>query len=387
MRILVCHNSYQQPGGEDRSVAAEAALLRAHGHDVIEYSRHNDEIKDYRLLKKALLYFVTTWSRKSYREVKELCRKHRPDIAHFHNTLPLISPSAYYACKQEGVPVVQALRNYRLICPSGLLMRSGEICEDCIGGDFTPSLKHKCYRDSYIQTRAVVHMLRKHWKRGTYSQIVDMYIALTNFARDKFIEGGLPAEKIAVKPNFMLDPPQPCIGGDYAVFAGRISFGKGVHVLLKAWRQLDFPLTVIGDGPQRRKLEEMRIPGVNFLGYLPHGDAIELLRRARFLVFPALLYETFGRAMIEAFACGKPVIASRLGTATEIVEDGKTGLLFEPGDAEDLAAKAKTLIDNSSLAEELGRNAREEFEAKYTPERNHRELVNIYLAAIRGSST
>lgn len=386
LRVLVGHDYYQHPGGEDLSVAAEVALLRGHGHEVIEYFRYNEEIKGYGVLKMMHLYAATSWSRKSYKEVRELCRKHKPDVASFHNTLPLISPSAYYACKVEGVPIVQTLRNYRFVCPGGMLMRDGRVCEECIGGDFRPSLKHKCFRNSYIQTRAVVRMLRKHWKKGTYTKVIDKYIALTEFAREKFVEAGLSREKIVIKPNFLMDPPEANFGGDYAVFVGRVSPEKGVHILLEAWRHLEFPLMIAGEGPQRKELEAMAIPGVSFLGQVSAGEVLGLLSKARFLVFSSVWYETFGRSMIEAFACGKPVVASRLGTATEIVEEGRTGLLFEPGNAEDLAAKAKVLIDNPALAGEFGRNARVEFEAKYSAEVNYRQLIEIY-DSVASSST
>jgi glycosyltransferase involved in cell wall biosynthesis len=385
MKVLLCHNLYQQLGGEDRTVAAEVELLRRYGHQVIEYFRHNNEIKDYGGLKKALLYFVTTWSRKSYKEVKELCRKHRPDVAHFHNTLPLISPSAYYACKEEHIPVVQTLQNYRLVCPGGKLMRDGRVCEVCLGSSLRPAFEHKCRHGSYIQTRAIVRMLEKHRRWGTYDEMVDNYIAVAEFGRRKFIEGGLPAEKIVVKPNLLATPPKPEFGGDYAVYVGRLSPEKGVHVLLEAWKQIQFPLRIAGDGPQRKELEQTESAEAEFLGQVSPGEVLSHLKKSRFMILPTLCYEGFPVTLVEAFACGKAVVASRLGSAAEIVEDGKTGLLFKPGDAQDLAAKARMLIDDPDLAEELGRNARAEFEAKYTAEKNYEQLMKIYEDVIKSS--
>lgn len=382
----MCHNKYQQAGGEDHSADAEIAVLRDHGNEVVVYRRDNDEIKTLTALKKALLYFATTWSKKSYEEVKRLCRSHKPDIAHFHNTLPLISPSAYYACKEEHVPVVQTLRNYRLICPCGLLMREGRICEECVSGDFHHALKHRCYHNSYIQTRAIVRMLKKHRKCETYDKMVDRYVALTEFSRKKFIQGGLPAEKISVKPNFLPDSPQANHAGDYAIYVGRLSPEKGVDVLIDAWKRLPpFPLRIAGDGPQRTRLQRLAPSNVEFVGHVEKGEALNLILHSRFLVFPSIWYETFGRTLIEAFACGKPVIASRLGSAAEIVQDKKTGFLFEPGSPDDLAAKARPLIDNPALAVRLGQNARAEFEEKYTAEKNYEQLSGIYNSVIEKS--
>jgi glycosyltransferase involved in cell wall biosynthesis len=226
-------------------------------------------------------------------------------------------------------------------------------------------------------------MLKKHRKRGSYDRMVDKYIALTEFSRQKFIQSTFSAEKIIVKPNFLPDPPQANYGGDYAVCVGRLSPEKGVDVLIDAWKRLPpFPLKVAGDGPQRVQLQRLASPNVEFVGQIEKSEVLNLILQSRFLVFPSLLYETFGRAIIEAFACGKPVIASRLGSAAEIVEDKKTGFLFEPGNPDDLAAKARILIDDTALTEELGRNARREFEEKYTAEKNYTQLLSIYNSVL-----
>jgi len=363
-------------------------MLSERGVEVIEYVRDNNEIDGYGLVKKAMLYFTTTWSKEAEREIRELCRKYKPDVAHFHNTLPLISPSAYYACKEERVTIVQTLHNYRFLCPGALLLREGGICEECIEGDFRPALRHRCYRASYIQTRAVVRMLKKHRQMGTYEKMIDLYIALTEFVRTKFIEGGIPPEKIVVKPNFLRNPPDPKYGGDYAVYVGRLSPEKGVDVLLNAWKKIKrFQLKVVGDGPQRAQLESMRVENVEFVGAVPQEDVYSFILGARFVLFPSVWYETFGTVMIEAFACGKPVVASNLGSMAEIVKDKETGFLFTAGDPDDLAARVKLLIDDPTLAIELGRNARAEFDAKYTAEKSYERLMGIYASVIREKET
>src|SRR3954452_18720116 len=197
MKILVVHNFYQQPGGEDRCLEAEVAMLRAHGDEVIQYTADNDPIDGMNRLKAAAR---TVWSRPAARELRDLIREHRPAVAHFHNTFPLISPAAYYACRAERVPVVQTLHNFRLLCPNALFFRDGKVCEDCLGKAVPwPGVVHGCYRGSRTATAAVAAMITPHRALGTWREMVDVYIPLTEASRQKFIAGGLPANKLVVK--------------------------------------------------------------------------------------------------------------------------------------------------------------------------------------------
>lgn len=436
MKVLKSHNLYQRPGGEDESVLAEDRALRLLRRGVIMYAQHNDEIKQYGVWEKATLGLRTVWAWDSYREIKALIASERPDVAHFHNTFPLISPAAYYACREAGVPVVQTLHNYRLLCPAATFQRDGRVCEDCLGRSPWRGVLHACYRDSRAATAATALMLSVHRWLGTWSKMVDCYIALTEFARAKFIEGGLPAEKIVVKPNFVHPDPlngeqesevrsqepearsqeaevrseesgarsqEPAIGNPqssipnpksqirnpesrprYALFVGRLAPEKGVRTLVAAWGRLGnrIPLRVAGDGPLRAELEadasRHGLSSISFHGHLAPDHLPPVMKCARFLVFPSEWYETFGRVAIEAFACGVPVIASRLGAMEEIVEDGRTGLHFTPGDAGDLAAKVEWAWTHPVEMEAMGRAARAEYEAKYTAERNYQMLMEIY---------
>src|ERR1700724_3181862 len=248
--VLRAHNFYKQAGGEDHSFASEAAMLEAHGHKVIRYCQHNESIDR---MKPAALAARTVWSRQAYREIRALIKTHRPQVAHFHNTLPLISPAAYHAAQAENVCVVQTLHNFRLLCPNALLLRGGRICEECVGRTIPwPGAVHKCYRDSRSASAAVATMLAAHHALGTWRHAVDLYIALTPFSRDKFIAGGLPPEKIVVKPHFVDPDPGPGRGrGRYGVFVGRLSPAKGLATLLEAWKKLaaPVPLKIVGDGP------------------------------------------------------------------------------------------------------------------------------------------
>lgn len=382
MRILLAHNFYQQPGGEETEFRAEAALLRSRGHEVVEFVEDNRRLNGVNPLKAAL---DAVWSRESERRISALIREHKPDVAHFHNTFLRISPAAYYACKKAGVPVVQTVHNYRLVCPGARLMRDGRVCEDCLGKPVPwPGVWHGCWRGSRAQTTVVVGMLTVHRLLRTWTEQVDMYIAPIELVRRKLIEGGLPAEKIAIKPNLIYPDPGPGDGsGNCVLFVGRISPEKGVRTLVQAWQKLkEVPLKVVGDGPLMGEMQRARSEGLEILGWRSRDEVVALMKGARFLVFPSEWYETFGMTMVEAFACGIPVIASRLGAMTEIVEDGRTGLHFNPNDAEDLAAKVRWAWAHPDTMREMGREARQKYEQKYAAERNYQMLMEIYKTAM-----
>ncbi len=390
MRVLVAHNSYQHRGGEDAVLEAEAQLLAERGHVVIRYQRDNDELRNGGGFSSLRAGFEAVWASRSYREVKALIAEEKPDVAHFHNTLAVISPAAYYACAEAGVPVVQTLHNYRLVCPSATLMRDGRVCEACLGRSVAwPGVVHACYRDSRAATAAVTGLLAVHHAMGTWRQKVDVYVALTEFARRKFVEGGLPEQRIAVKPNFLVRDPGARRGhGECALYVGRLAEEKGPQVLLKAWARLGghVPLKIAGDGPLReelgRQVGAMGVTEAELLGLMSSEEIAGLLHGARFLVFPSVWYEGFPMTIAEAFACGVPVIASRLGSMAEIVADGKTGLHFTAGDEADLAAKVEWAWTHAEEMEEMGRAARREFEKRYTGPANYKKLMEIYELAM-----
>jgi glycosyltransferase involved in cell wall biosynthesis len=385
MKVLAVHNRYQQPGGEDQVFLAETTLLESYGHRVVRYSTHNDRVAG---MNRLALAGNTLWNSSTYRELRALIRQERPHVAHFHNTFPLVSPAGYYAAKAEGVPVVQTLHNYRLLCPNALFFRDGRVCEDCMSKVIPwPGVVHKCYRGSRAASGLVTAMLTTHRVLRTWTEMVDAYVALTEFARRKFVEGGLPAEKMVVKPNFVYPDPGPGEGrGGYALFVGRLSPEKGVGTLLAAWERLDrpVPLKVVGDGPLREKVVEApdRRPCVEYLGYRPAEEVHGLMKEASMLVCPSEWYETFGRVAAEAFATATPVIAADIGAIAELVEHGHTGLRFRPGDPEDLAAQVGWFLSHPEEHARMRREARAEFEAKYTAERNHQMMMEIYESAL-----
>lgn len=385
MKILLAHNQYQQPGGEDQSVAAEIAMLEAFGHQVIQYRVHNDAIRG---MSRVGVAARTLWNRTSYAELSQIIADQRPDVAHFNNTFPLISPAAYYAARRAGVPVIQTLRNFRLLCPNAYLLRQQQICEQCLGRRLAwPSVVHACYRDDRAATAVVAGMLFTHRMLGTWHKAVDVYIALTEFGRQTFVRGGLPAEKIVVKPNFVYPDPGPGSGqGGYAIFVGRLSDEKGLQTLLQAWSILegDVPLKIVGDGPLRPQVQAAaaRDPRLTWLGQRSPGEVTQLMADAACLVFPSLWYEGLPRTIIEAYAVGTPVVGSQLGAMRELIVPQRTGQHFPPGDHQQLAAVVRDLWLAPERLQALRTGARQEFENKYRYQTNYEQLIAIYQSAL-----
>jgi len=382
-RVLFVHNAYQRQGGEDSVVAEEIALLKSHGHSVETYFRHNDDIAS---LSSAAAAQQTLWASRTTRELAVLIGEFRPDIIHAHNTFPLISPSIYWAADRAGVPVVQTLHNFRLMCLNALFLREGKVCEDCMGHLPWRGVARACYRGSRAASAALAGMLTLHRGLGTYRNKVARYIALNEFCRGKFIEGGLPAGRVVVKPNFVdwaeaLPHPNPLPGGEGErkglLFVGRLSAEKGVTTLAQAMALLpDAALRVAGDGPEAGLLDG--VAGVVRLGSLPGETVRQEMSRAAALVVPSIWYENFPRTIVEAFACGLPVIASRIGALADIVRDGETGLLFEPGNPRDLADKLAWAQAHPEQMAVMGHRARAQYEAEFSAEVNYRRLMEIY---------
>ena len=385
MKILVVHNFYQSRGGEDAVCDSEIRLLRESGHEVIGYLRKNAEIELYSPLEKLSLGWRTSWSGRANRELHELIARELPDVAHFHNTFPLSSPSAYHACQSAGVPVVQTLHNYRLLCPGGNLFRNGNICEECVSHSLLRSVAHGCYREARLETAAVAGMLAVHRLLRTWAEQVDLFFVCTEFARRKFIDAGFDDTRIRVKPNFIAPDSGARRGlGTTALYLGRLSQEKGPQLLPPAWAKLSYPvpLEIAGDGPLRASLESscmrLGLQYVQFLGWLEPMPALDRLRAAKFLVVPSTCYEGFPLAVAEAYACAVPVIAAAHGGLAEIVRDGRTGLHFTPGNAEDLAAKVDWAWTHPEEMETMGRAARLEFDTKYNARAALHHLETAY---------
>jgi glycosyltransferase involved in cell wall biosynthesis len=375
-------------GGEDKVVEGERTLLKKNGVEVIDYFISNHEIRTEGLCNKVKLGLNTIWSKDQYKKLKEIVSRERPDVVHFHNTFPLLSPSVYYACNKLNIPVVQTLHNYRLLCPSGMFLKDNQICQACLNGSIMNSFRYGCYRDSKIQTAPITAMIGSHRFFNTWNKKVDRFISLTEFGKQQFIKGGILERKIAVKPNFVEDinilnkEKQ-----NYYLFVGRISKEKGLETLLESWRKISgnigYELKIIGDGPLKNELEQKYETNnrIKFLGELPREEVFNYISTAKYVVVPSICYESFGMVAIEAFSACTPVIASKIGALESIVTNNINGFHFEPGNVEELSMilKNSSNIDGYS---NLQKKARQTYVNNYTPEHNFKMLMSIYIEAI-----
>jgi glycosyltransferase involved in cell wall biosynthesis len=384
MRILQVHNFYQRPGGEDRVCAAEHELLKKNGHNVIQFFKHNDTLRG---MSRIGLGLRTIWNRDSYQQIRFLVRQESPDVIHAHNVFPLVSPALYYAAAAEQVPVVQTLHNYRLLCPAATFSRHGQACEKCMHSTVPyPGVLKGCYRDSRAATAALASTLVAHRLAGTWKTKVTTYIALTNFAKAKFIEGGLPAERMVVKPNCLAADPGVGTGkGGYALFVGRLREEKGVLTMLNAWGRLGFaiPLKIAGDGPLDNLVKQRTSAStaVEWLGNCDRTTLTRLYQDAAFTLLPSECYENLPLAVVESLACGTPVIASALGSINEIISDGINGFRFRPGDECDLADRIRSILTAPERLQVIRGSSRLFYEQNYSPERNYDLLMQIYERA------
>ncbi|KJK31852.1 MULTISPECIES: glycosyltransferase family 4 protein [Paenibacillus] len=388
-KVLIIHNFYQQSGGEDKVVEQESAMLRSRGIETEHYYVHNDSIQSKGLANMAKLAVEAAWSFPEFKRIKELLLRVKPDVVHVHNFFPVISPSVYHACERLGVPVVQTLHNYRLICPAATFMRGNEVCEKCLHGTLLHSIRHGCYRGSQLQTIPVAAMIKFNELIGTWQHKVSRYIALTEFARDKFAESGIPLDRIAVKPNFIhhqtvkakYDP-----NDRYLLFVGRISAEKGVRNLLQAWSQLEdrggLRLVIIGDGPQKAELAAAYSQeDIRFLGKQDGDTVLDCMSRAMYVMVPSIWYEGFPMTIVESYSVGTPVLCSRIGALEEIVEDGVTGFHFQHDDLENIKTVIRRAVAYENYAA-MRQKVAENYAAHYTEEVNVKQLLAIYSEAM-----
>ncbi len=384
MKVLLVHGAYQQFGGEDSVVRAEKELLERHGDEVLLYSRHNDEIKQFSVVQKVNFFPQTVYSPKTTREIGDAVRSFRPDVAFVHNVYPLISPSAYHELHSLGVPAVQVLHNFRPFCPNGLFYTQGKVCEDCKGGNYLNAVRKRCYKDSYLLSGLYALTLGANRLAGMVNKITG-FICLTEFFKIKMLEAGVPENKLFVRPNFVYAPSlSPAASdGKYAIYMGRLSPEKGCWTLIRAFEQLPhIPLKILGTGPLESELQDYvrqkGIGNIQFLGFKSGEEKWQLLRNSLCLVVPSEWYENFPVTVLEAFMAAKPVIASRMGGLPYIVEDGQCGLLFEAGKVNELIQKIQYLADDPASATRMGACGRRLSETKYGPEQGYSNLMAIF---------
>lgn len=390
LHILMLHNHYQYAGGEDVCVKTEVELLRKAGHEVSVIAEHNDKIRNFSVLDQLQLLVTTAWNPKVYRKICSLLRQSRPNLLHVHNFFPLFSPSVHAAAKFLGIPTIQTLHNFRLGCLNGYLLRDNKICEICLGHNPWKGVMYHCYRESLPASLGVWSMVTFNRWRGTWLRDVDAFITPSKFAAQKFLEIGIPENRLYVKPNMI---PDPLVGQTMSaaptkptfVFVGRLSPEKGAMTLLQAWKQLAEPewqLDIVGCGIQQQDLEkfvkEQELSNVNFSGYLALFQVLEVIKSATAVVVPSQWYETFGRVIIEAFGCGKVVLAANLGALSELVQEDKTGFLIPHADVNAWVERLRWCGNHPEQIDRIGKNARQTYQQLYTPEINYRQILEIY---------
>lgn len=381
VKVLMVHNFYQIGGGEHTVFENEKKLLKDHGHEVIEYTRHNNEIKGFK--GKLLIPFITIFNFRTYFEIKKIIKKKKIDVMHCHNTFPIISPAAYYAAKSLKVPVVQTIHNFRLLCPNGVFYKNGEICEECLESGLNKSIFNKCYRGSRLGTIVVASMLKFHRVINTYNKMVDKYITLTEFNKSKLAKI-VKEDLITVKPNFVhsnniikFDEEEK---KNNFIFVGRLDQEKGIKFLLEAWTRINNEqLIIIGDGPLKEYVKNYVDSNTNikYLGSKPHNEVLQMIKNSKAYIFTSEIYEGFPMVITEAMSQGTAIICPNIGNGMSIVENQKTGLHYELKNIEDFIEKVNKLSKYNNYIV-YGKNARKTFEEKYNPESNYEILNDIY---------
>lgn len=382
-KVLIVHNFYQIPGGEDTVVANEKKMLEDYGHEVRLYTRHNSELKTMGKLGKICLPFTTIFNPCTYREIRRIIEEQKIDIVHVHNTLNLISPSVYYAALSKKVPVVQTIHNFRLLCPGATFYRDGHICEDCVDNGLGCAVKHGCYRGSKLQTLACVVSTKIHRMIGIYGKI--NYICLTEFNKEKLLQlKQIKKEKVFVKPNFVESIWKPTSGEERVnqfVFAGRLDKLKGIDILLEAWKKMGDiapKLIVCGTGPMEqwcKEFVEKNKLNVEMRGFVPNVEVRMLISNSKALILPTQLYEGFPMSIVEAYSVGTPVICSDIGNAGSIVEEGVTGYKFRSDSVDEIIDAIKRVEPT------VYKKTFDVYQNKYSQGVNQRLLEEVYKSA------
>ena len=379
LRILVVHNRYQVRGGEDAVVEQEVASLRRAGQTVDTLFFDNAEIRT--VADRLSTAYEAAHAARGIASVLEAVRDFRPDVVHAHNVFPRISPGVHAAVRATGTATVQTLHNFRVTCANGILMRDARPCEDCIGGSPYNAVRHACYRGSRLGSLAVARMIDVHRRAGTWTRDVDRFIALTGFARSRFVAAGLPESRIRIKPNGLADPG-PIRDGARAgiLYVGRLGPEKGVVPLVAAARLTRAPVTVIGDGPLVEAVRD--VPNLTYLGPRDRDGVRAAMAAAAAVVVPSLCYEGLPMVIAEAFSVGTPVVASRIGALPDLVVEGETGLHAAPGDPAAFARAFDRIVDDPEAARAMGRAARAAYEREWTEASVTARALPIYREAI-----
>jgi glycosyltransferase involved in cell wall biosynthesis len=392
MRILIVHNRYRSaaPSGENRVVEQEGEALAALGHEVMRFGRSSDEIGQWPVAKKASLPVRPIWSRETYRDLKAVLRRDRPEVVHVHNTFPLLSAAVLYACRDARIPVVATIHNYRLLCANGTFFRDGTLCRDCAHGSPLPAVLHGCYRGSPAATAPVALAMGLH--RQAWRSLISAYVFVSGPQRDLLQEARLPPRRVFVRHNLIprRDRPQTA-RWPTVVFAGRLDEAKGVRLLMEGWDSYraksgepGLKLVIAGGGPLGDEVATWASarPSVELHGTVSADRCAELISSARAVLLPSVWRETFGLVAVEAMAAGVPPVAAGHGAFTELITPGVDGVLFSPGDPAALALAIADIEANPERYEAYGDRARQTYEQRFDPQRSMEDLLGIYRFAV-----
>lgn len=395
MKILVIHNFHRKgsASGDDQVFKSEAVLLESHGNEVIRYTVSNDEFDKAGVIGKLQATFGMLWSSKNYKAVKKLCEREKPDIVHIHTFFPLLSPSILYAANRSGCKVVATLHDTRFVCPCSTSLRGTQLCNECGDGHYLRMCKYGCFKNSRIQSLIVAFIFKYHRIRKSFYKQIDKYICLNENQIELLVNIGFDKNKIEKKYNFVPDAEMNLkvvtvegLPKRYVVFYGRIGEEKGIRILMQIWNQIDIPLVVMGGGPLEEEFSTWTKGknNVYYLGYMEHNKCLSIVKGAEFVVFPSIWYEGCSMVEIETESLGKGLIATDLGFSAEAIENGLNGYKVKLGDASGFKEKIIELWNSPEMCKKIGVNARNDYESKYMPEDNYRQLMKIYQNCLGG---
>lgn len=395
MKVLVIHNFHRSgsASGDDLVYKNEISLLESKGVQVIKYSVKNDEFDNSNIIKKIFLTFGMLWSFKHYRNIKKILQKEKPDIVHVHTFFPILSPSILFPAHKRNCKVIATLHDTRFICPCATSLRGMKLCNQCTDGHYFRMIKYRCFKNSYVQSMIVAFIFGIHRKLKTFYLKIDKYICLNDSQIELLKNAGFDEKKIVKKYNFITDnkyiedtSKQNRFHERYVVFYGRIGEEKGIRVLMEIWNKIDdIPLIVMGNGPLANEFMEWSKSKTNviFLGYVKHQECLEIVKCAEFVVFPSIWYEGCSMVEIESQSLGKPIIATNLGFSSEAIIDGYNGKKIQLGNIDEFVYEIKKLWNEKEEIEKMGKNARQDYEKKYMPDKNYYELMAIYNSVCR----
>lgn len=379
MKVLQVHSKYKKRGGEETVVDEEKAVLESHGHTVIQYIRDNAETDDYGAMGLIRLSLTQRRNKVAVNEVTALLAKEKPDICHVHNVYPLISPAVYEACQLQGIPVVQTLHNYKMLCTNSLLFRAGDVCELCLNKSLMNSVRYSCYKNSLLATAVQADAIQYHRRKGTWQKMVDAYVCLTEFQKDKMVEGGMPAEKLRIKPNFVHKTHLSSTYEDFFLFVGRLDQSKGLADLLELMDTcVNSRFVLIGDSENPELFS--RFQNVKYLGPQSRDVVLDYMSRCKAVIFPSRYYEGMPMVILEAFSLQKGVIAGEMGAMSSMIRHGVNGLSY--ADTNGLIKVVRELEEQDALVRKTGKGAFDDFENIYSVEQGYQNLISLYNSVL-----